>query len=97
MISHSGQYEPLGTARLPRGRHTVEIEYDTGALPAGSGGPPFPMGPLFFAPVTQQPVQLLAPQRATDYLFAQELSAEGADAEDMGDIVGVPALGQHRD
>jgi hypothetical protein len=66
MLSHSGQYEPLGTARLPRGRHTVEIEYDTGVLPPGSGGPPVQMGPLFFAPITQQPVRLLSPQRASE-------------------------------
>ena len=39
----------------------------------------------------------LAAQRAADDLLAQELGAEGADAEDMGDGVGVPALGEHRD
>ena len=39
----------------------------------------------------------LAAQRAANDLLAQELRAEGADAEDMGDGVGVPALGEHRD
>ena len=39
----------------------------------------------------------LAAQRAADDLLAQELGAEGADAEDVGDGVGVPALGEHRD
>ncbi len=39
----------------------------------------------------------LAAQRATDDLLAEELRAEGADAEDVGDGVGVPAFGQHRD
>ena len=39
----------------------------------------------------------LAAQRAADDLLAQELGAEGADAEDVRDGVGVPALGEHRD
>ena len=38
----------------------------------------------------------LAAQAAADHLLAQELGAEGADAEDVGDGVGVPAFGQHR-
>ena len=38
----------------------------------------------------------LAAQSAADHLLAQELGAEGAQTEDMGDGVGVPALGQHR-
>jgi hypothetical protein len=65
LLSHSGEYEPLGTASLRRGHHAVEIDYDIGALPPGSGGPPFQMGPLFFAPVSQQSVRLLSPDRAT--------------------------------
>ena len=39
----------------------------------------------------------LAAQRAADHLLAQKLGAEGADAEHVGDGVGVPALGEHRD
>ena len=38
----------------------------------------------------------LAAQGAADDLLAQKLRAEGADAEDVGDGVGVPALGEHR-
>ena len=38
-----------------------------------------------------------AAQTAADDLLAEELRAEGADAEDVGDGVGVPALGEHRD
>ena len=37
------------------------------------------------------------PQGAADDLLAEELRAEGADAEDVGDGVGVPAFGEHRD
>ena len=39
----------------------------------------------------------LAAQRAADDLLAKKLRAEGADAEDVGDGVGVPPLGEHRD
>jgi hypothetical protein len=39
----------------------------------------------------------LAAQGAADHLLAQELRAEGADAEHVGDRVGVPAFGEHRD
>ena len=38
-----------------------------------------------------------AAQGAADHLLAQKLRAEGADAEDVGDGVGVPALGEHGD
>ena len=37
------------------------------------------------------------PQAAADDLLAQELAAERADTEDVGDGVGVPALGEHGD
>jgi hypothetical protein len=38
----------------------------------------------------------LAAQTAPDHLFAQKLGAERADAQDVGDGVGVPSFGQHR-
>ena len=38
-----------------------------------------------------------APQGAADDLLAEKLGAERADAEDVGDGVGVPAFGEHRD
>ena len=37
-----------------------------------------------------------AAQPAADHLFAQELRAEGADAEDVRHGVRVPAFGEHR-
>ena len=37
------------------------------------------------------------PQAAADDLLAEQLAAERADAEDVGDGVGVPALGEHGD
>ena len=39
----------------------------------------------------------LATQRAPNDLLAEELGAEGANAENMGDGIGVPSLGEHRD
>jgi len=39
----------------------------------------------------------LAAQAAADDLLAQEFGAERAHPQDVGDRVGVPALGQHRD
>ena len=38
-----------------------------------------------------------AAQAAADDLLAEQLGAERADAEDVGDGVGVPALGEHGD
>ena len=37
----------------------------------------------------------LAAEGAADDLLAQQLRAEGADAENVGDRVGIPALGEH--
>ena len=39
----------------------------------------------------------LPAQRPADDLLAQELGAEGAHAQHVGDGAGIPALGQHRD
>ena len=38
-----------------------------------------------------------AAQAAADHLLAEQLRAEGAHAQDVGDGVGVPALGEHGD
>jgi hypothetical protein len=38
-----------------------------------------------------------AAQATSDDLFAQQLGAEGPHAQDVGDGVGVPAFGEHRD
>ena len=37
----------------------------------------------------------LAPQSAANDLLAEKLGAEGADTQDVGDVVGVPPLGEH--
>jgi len=38
-----------------------------------------------------------ATQRTPNDLLAKELGAEGANAENMGDGIGIPSLGEHRD
>ena len=38
-----------------------------------------------------------ATQPPSDHLFAKQLRAEGAHAQNMGDGVGIPTLGEHRD
>ena len=63
-LSHTGQYEPLGTVRLAAGRHDVEVDYSTGGLHPGSGGPAPSLGPLYFAPRSAQEVERLPPARA---------------------------------
>ena len=63
-LSHTGQYEPLGTVRLAPGRHKVEIDYTTGVLHPGSGGPAPSLGPLFFDPRSSEQVERVSPARA---------------------------------
>ena len=43
-------------------------------------------------------VDLVVPtaKPAADDLLAEQLATEGADAEDVGDGVGIPTLGEHR-
>ena len=63
-LSHSGQYQPLGTVRLDAGGHDVDVDYSTGVLRPGSGGPAPSLGPLYFVPRSAQAVEHLAPSRA---------------------------------
>ncbi len=63
-LSHSGQYEPLGSVALARGRHEVGFDYAAGLLHPGSGGPAPSLGPLFFVRRSAGTVQALRPARA---------------------------------
>jgi hypothetical protein len=65
LLSHAGNYEPLGTVSLGPGRHAVTLAHDEPAPAPGSGGAPFAIGPLLFAPLSPQAVELLSPSRAT--------------------------------
>ena len=64
LLSHAGQYEPLGTVNLSAGRHSVDVDYDVETLRPGSGGPAPSLGPLFFAPRTGGAVETVPPSRA---------------------------------
>jgi hypothetical protein len=63
-LSHAGQYEPLGTVRLAAGRHGVQVDYATGVLSPGTGGPEASLGPLYFAPRSERQVEQVSPSRA---------------------------------
>jgi hypothetical protein len=45
-LSHTGPYQPLGEMQLGPGPHQVTLRYSEGDLHPGSGGRPFPLGPL---------------------------------------------------
>ncbi len=63
-LSHAGVYEPLGSVRLPRGKHVVEVEYDRGTLPPGGGGIASALGPIVLAPASAQAVERVSPDVA---------------------------------
>jgi hypothetical protein len=71
-LSHDGMYEPLGEVELPRGSHRVEIRYRPADLAPGSGGPAFPLGPLYLVRPSDPEVQVV-PVRAARGLCRQRL------------------------
>ena len=76
------------SGRLGRGDNWLGVEVEGNAEDIGV----FDIELVVFVKVVR-----LAAEGATDDLFTEELSAEGADAEDMGNGVGVPAFGEHGD
>jgi hypothetical protein len=64
-LNHDGYHEPLGEVELARGSHRVEIRYRPAALAPGSGGPSFPLGPLYVVQPSSPRVDLVPPGRAT--------------------------------
>ena len=81
---HADSLPRLGGFRNDRLRREVERDTeDVGILD---------VEPVLFVQVVRVPTQA-----APDHLLAQELRAEGAHAQNVGDGVGVPALRQHRD
>jgi hypothetical protein len=46
VLDIEGGWEPVGTAPLTAGSHTIELDYDLSVLHPGSGGGPFAVGPL---------------------------------------------------
>jgi hypothetical protein len=72
MLSHAGQYEPLADIDLAAGRHALVLDYGESVIAPGSGGSPFTIGPLFFAPATSSGVEVISPAR-TQALCGTEL------------------------
>ena len=49
-LDHAGQYVPLAGVSLAAGRHVVELRRRSPILQPGSGGDPWPLGPLALSP-----------------------------------------------
>jgi hypothetical protein len=62
-LSHAGPWVPMGKVRLRAGLHRAVLRYEEGNLHPGSGGQPFPLGPLALAretinaPITYVPAE----------------------------------------
>jgi hypothetical protein len=66
-LNHAGQFVPLGNVALDAGPHAVTLRYEESSLRPGSGGTPFPLGPLALARDTiNSPVLRVPSQRARD-------------------------------
>ena len=63
-LNHEGYHEPLAEVELARGSHRVEIRYRPAVLAPGSGGPAFPLGPLYVVELSNPRVDVVAPRRA---------------------------------
>jgi hypothetical protein len=64
-LSHEGQYEPLAEVTLARGgTHRIALRYRRAELAPGSGGPAFPLGPLYAVQAASPRVDVVAPARA---------------------------------
>jgi hypothetical protein len=72
-LSHAGQFVPLGSLPLSRGRHMVTLRYDEPVMRPGSGGPPFELGPLVLARDTIDAPVLRLPARRARSLCGRRL------------------------
>ena len=63
-LSHEGHYEPVGDIELSPGSHRLELLYRAADFAPGSGGPPFPLGPLYVVQASDPTVDLVPPERA---------------------------------
>jgi hypothetical protein len=63
-LSHEGQYEPLGEVNLSRGSHRIALRYRPAELAPGSGGPAFPLGPLYAVQAASPRVDVVSPAAA---------------------------------
>ena len=64
-LNHDGVDTLLGSVELAAGSHAVALRYVAGGLRPGSGGAPFPLGPLVLSRVTAElPVGYVEPSAA---------------------------------
>jgi hypothetical protein len=63
-LNHEGQYEPLGQIDLSRGSHRIGLRYRPADLAPGSGGPAFPLGPLYVVRESNPRIKVVSPARA---------------------------------
>ncbi|MGH2979763.1 MAG: hypothetical protein ACRDLQ_09025, partial [Solirubrobacterales bacterium] len=63
-LSHEGHHEPLVQINLTPGSHRLEIRYRRAEPAPGSGGPAFPLGPLYVVQAANPRVEAVPPGRA---------------------------------
>ena len=72
-LAHFGTYLPLGSAVLTRGQHHLTLEYGEEDLRPGSGGPPYPIGPLAIARDTTNNTVRYVPVKKAQSLCGKRL------------------------
>ena len=67
-LLNSGQYVLLGRAYLTKGSHQIQVQIHGADLHPGSGGAPFPIGPLILSSSdpTDSTIQNFAPSQASE-------------------------------
>jgi hypothetical protein len=65
-LNHPGGYTPFGALTLGAGKHELRLRYEAANLSPGSGGTPFPMGPIIVSRNTADlPITYISPAAAT--------------------------------
>lgn len=72
-LAHFGTYLPLGRADLSGGPHHLTLDYGKADLHPGSGGPPYPIGPIAIAPDTTNNTVLYVPTSRAASLCGKRL------------------------
>jgi hypothetical protein len=72
-LAHAGPYQPLGEVQLDTGTHQVSLRYTESDLSPGSGGRPFPLGPLLVGRGSAEPVVSFVPPASAGSLCGRRL------------------------
>jgi hypothetical protein len=73
ILSHAGEYVPMGTVQLSSGAHTVVLRYGDSDLHPGSGGEAFPLGPIALARSTAAAPVIYVPSKRARSLCGRQL------------------------